>query len=343
MIRYRLGVAIAAAALVASAVAMLPASPAAAAGPVNCPGGTCDISLYRQIVLGGDQGASGGAPAIALPQPPCWYIPYPDGPDAKSMATYWFGGGGPPPNDPIVTQAILQHANATWKSGKLTFNGTPDPGSWYALNGGEGNTGYMSCWTKAITSSLANVYTFVAPGAQPPQPYVPPVDLADYAANHQTIPTPTAIVNPANRGYVNLATYAWGNWPASKTTRTAKAYKTTATLGNETVTVWSVPSKFTVSASGGAVNPASNCGMFGSSAPVGHPPVTPPRTMPDCGVLPTGPTSGLNITVGVTWTRTWGVGNLNGPGPNALPPATVYSAAKTVPVVEIQSINNGSG
>jgi hypothetical protein len=336
--RFRIRPAFAALAMTVPALAALSATPAVASIPVNCPGGTCDIGLYRQITLGGDYGGPGAAP-IALPQPPCYYIPYPDGPNARAMATYWFGGGGPPPNDPIVTQEILQHAHATWKNGKLTFNGPPDPGSFYALNGGTGNSGYMSCWNKAINSSLANVYTFVARGAQPPQPYVPPLDIAEYAANQQTIPTPAVTLSPSNRGYVNLATYVWATWARSQMTHTMKAYKTTATLGNETVTVWSYPTKLTVNDTSPAQK-ASPCGPTGSSAPVGHPPATPAGKMPDCGLLPTASTPGSDVSVTVTWTRTWGQGDLNGPGPNPLPGATVTSPARPLPVAEIQSINN---
>lgn len=339
--RFRTVLAAGAAAVAATAVAALPASPAAAGSPVNCPGGgaTCDIGLYQQISLGGDRGPTGTAQPIALPPAPCWYNKLMD---PVAMANFEFTNSGfeplPNPNTPL-NQQILRRANATFSPSKgLQFHGSPQTGNWYMLTGTPGNPASVACLNSA---SLTTFYQFVTPGQQVPLPPVniPAVDLADYAANHQTIPSPGVTVSPANKTYVNLPTYVWGNWAASKFTGTMNAYKTTATLGNETVTVWSYPTQLTVNATGPA-KIASPCGPDGSRAPVGHPPNTPPGTLPDCGLLPSAPTNGLGISATVTWTRTWGVGDLNGPGPNTLPPATVTGPATTLPVAEIQSINN---
>lgn len=347
MTRYRFrailaaGTAAVAVAAVGAAAAALPASPAAA-GPVSCPGGgsTCDIGLYQQVTLGGDHGTSGSAAPIPLPPAPCWYRKLES---AVTMAqdefttTQYGYGTNPNPNTPL-NKEILQHANATYSPAKgLRFNGPPQGGSWYILDGTPGNAASIACLNSA---SLTAHFQFVTPGRPAPMPPVniPPVDLADYAANHQTIPGPDVTLSQGNTGYTNSGIFVWGHWAASPTTGRMTAYKTTATLGNETVTVWSIPQQLVVNAIGPAQT-ASPCGPTGSATPVGHAPYLRPGKAPDCGLVPTVGTNGLGIGATVTWTRTWGVGNLNGPGGNALPSATITGPAKTIRVDDINVLD----
>jgi hypothetical protein len=122
------------------------------------------------------------------------------------------------------------------------------------------------------------------------------------------------------------------------------AYKITATLGGETVTVWAQASSFSVNVTGPGTPYSRGCGPAGSRYPVGEPPPSAgPGTPPDCGVLWLAPTTGAALTATVRWAVTWGPGNLVGPGRGALPPILMTGPAPAlrVPVGEIQSVNAG--
>jgi hypothetical protein len=60
-------------------------------------------------------------------------------------------------------------------------------------------------------------------------------------------------------------------------------------------------------------------------------------------VLWRAPSTGAALTATVRWVVTWGVGDLDGPGGNALPPILMTGPAPpfSVPVGEIQSVNGG--
>ena len=83
------------------------------------------------------------------------------------------------------------------------------------------------------------LFAWAAPGITPAEPPVPLATLAAYAYNHMTIPAPALTINPATKGYVNLASYVWARTrPVSAMTGRASTYEVTATLGNQTVSVW---------------------------------------------------------------------------------------------------------
>jgi len=349
-----------AAGLAAIAVVAPPADPAVAAPPpVTCQGPTCGLSLYQQIQITGDTGGPTSPNPLTVPPPPCWYIPFVPDTSAVAMAEFQFGadpdavdGVTSPPSRPdvgILNAEILKHANAhiDIKANKLVFDGPPDAGQWFAL---DGYSSYGPAAQHCMASAPLNVfYVFVLPGQAPPVPPVPVpgLNIAEYVANHQTIPVPFVRLSQRHKGFVNLATYLWATWASSVVSHTMTRYVTTGTLGPEIVTVTSVPVNFVINLTGPGQTYTScsltPAGRFtGSRLPVGRPPSTSPGTPPDCGVLFTAPTQGASISVTITWQRSWtGVNTPDGNG-GQLPDGSQTSGVTTIPVNEIQSIN-GSG
>ena len=272
-------------------------------------------------------GAS-GLPVPVAP-PPCLWEPIGDAVSGSSYITQQFGTT--PAGAPYGVPASVRQAK------KLLKN--PAAGTWYMLpvNPAAGAAGRQACLQLPL-------FFFAAPGQPLPALPIPPRTLAEYAYNHMLIPAPALTINPASKGYVNLATYVWGNWPASPTTGQMNAYKITATLGNQTVTVWAQVAGFTVNVTGPGTAYSGGCGPAGSQYPVNKPPASSgPGTPPDCGALWRAPTTGAAISATVRWTVTWGVGDLNGPGSNALPPIMMTGPNPPLqfPVGEIQSVNGG--
>lgn len=345
-----------AAGLATIAVAAAPASPAVAAPPpVTCLGPTCGLALYQQIHITGDTGGPTSPSPLAVPPPLCWFIPNVPDTSAVAMAEFQFGadpdgvdGVTSPPSSPdvgILNAEILKYANAhiDIKANQLVFDGPPAAGTWYAL---AGYSSFNSSVSRCMSVALNQFYVFVLPGQQPPLPPVPVpgLNIAEYVANHQTIPIPRVTLSPQHKGFVNLATYLWATWARSVVSHTMTRYVTTGTLGPESVTVTSVPVSFVINLTGPGTTYTSCSltpvgGYTGSQAAVGRPPSTPPGTPPDCGVLFSAPTQGAGISVTITWQRSWkGVNTPDGNG-GVLPDGSQTSVVTTIPVNEIQSIN----
>ena len=125
----------------------------------------------------------------------------------------------------------------------------------------------------------------------------------------------------------------------------------TATLGNAAATVWAIPSKLMVSASGGSqyTPDTTTCGYLGSTEidtaaaqNVG------PGTPIDCGLTFQSPAK-WQVTATMTWRACWAP--VNGglppapadcqPVPGAQLNGTTWQSPITVN--EIQSVNNGAG
>jgi hypothetical protein len=310
------------------------AGPASAGSGVGCNGNDCSILLSSLITLKGDVGAGSAQVPVSVAPPPCLWQPIGDATTGSQYIIQQFGTAGP--GTPFGVFQSVQKAQALLKAG-----GVP-AGTWYQLpvNPAASPAGRAACLQLPL-------FYFVQPGLALPALPVPDVTLADYAYNHMTIPAPTLKTNPANKGYVNLATYVWGAWAPSGTTGRMDAYKITATLGAQVVTVWAQlapANSFTVNATGPGTANSSGCGANGSRYPVGRVPAgSGVATPPDCGVLWRGPTTAAGVSATVTWTVTWGAGDLNGPGPNALPAITLTGPNPPLqfPVLEIQSINGG--
>ena len=308
------------------------AGPASAGNGVGCTGSTCSILLSTLITLKGDAGAGTAHAQLPVAPPPCLWQPIGDATTGSTSIIRQFGSVGP--GAPFGVFQSVQQARRLLKGKPVP------PGTWWQLpvNPAAPKAAQRQCFRLPL-------FFFTAPGQAPPTPPVPLRTLAAYAYNHMTIPVPTLTVNPAGRGYVNLATYVWGRTrPVSATTGRPGAYEVTATLGGETVSVWAQPAArgaFSVAANGPGT-PYSACGPDGSHGRVGRAPASAGAgTPPDCGVLWQAPVPGASISATVTWSATWGAGVLNGPGPNALPPIQMTGRTAPFPVAEIQSINGG--
>ena len=347
-----------AAGLAAIAVVAAPADPAVAAPP-SCQGPTCGFSLYQQIHITGDTGGHYSPFPIALNPPPCWYIPNVPETSPVAMAEFQFGldpdavdGVTGPPSSPdvgILNAEILKYANAhiDIKANQLVFDGPPAAGEWWDL---AGFSTFGQAAHDCMSVPLNQFFVFVTPGQQPPPPPVPVPgrDIAQYVANHQTVPVPNVRLSPEKKGYVNLATYIWANWRKSVVTDTMTEYQTTGTLGPERVTVTAVPVKFVINLTGPG-NTYTSCtltpdaaGYTGSQAPFEQPPKTAPGTPPDCGVLFTQASNGTGISVTITWKRSWtGVNVPDAPGGD-LPDGSQTSQVTTIKIYDIQAIN-GTG
>lgn len=303
------------------------AAPAGAGSGVGCNGNDCSVLLSELITLNGNVGSGAIPVPISVAPPPCLWEPIGDAVSGSSYILRGLGAAGP--GAPLGVYASVKRAR------KLLKN--PVPGTWYMLpvNPAAGPAGQAACLRLPV-------FFWAPPGQAPPALPIPPRTLAEYAYNHMLIPRPTLTINPANRGYVNLATYVWGNWPASPTTGRMNAYKITATLGNQTVTVWARAAGFTVNVTGPGTPYSGGCGPTGSRSPVNKPPAgAGPGSPPDCGALWQGPATGAALSATVRWIVTWGVGNLNGPGNRALPPIMMTGPAAQFPVGEIQSVSGG--
>ena len=317
--------------LAAGLLAPLPAAPASAGSGLGCAGNDCSILLSKLITLTGDAGTGAGLVPISVAPPPCLWEPIGDAVSGSHYILQQFPN--PAPDTPFGVPASVSQAKKLLKT-------TPVPaGTWYMLpiNPAAGPAGEQACLQLPL-------FFFAVPGQPLPAPPIPPRTLAEFAYNHMLIPRPALTLNPAARGYVNLGTYVWGSWAASPTTGRMNAYKITATLGSQTVTVWAQASGFAVNVTGPGTPYSADCGPTGSHYPLGRAPAgAGPGVAPDCGVLWRAPTTGAALTATVRWAVSWGVGNLDGPGNNALPPILVTGPAPPfrVPVGEIQSVNGG--
>ena len=318
-----------AAATAAGLLAPFSAAPASAGSGVGCSGNDCSVLLSNLITLNGAVGSGASGLPVPVAPPPCLWEPIGDAVSGSSYIPQQFG----------PTPAGAPYGVPAWEKRRRRrlSPGHARPGTWprdtRPPRGAGSRAGRPSPF-------------FFCARRGPPRPAgpLPPLTLAEYAYNHMLIPVPAVTINPAARGYVNLATYVWGTWAASPTTGLMNAYKITATLGAQTVTVWAQPASFTVNVTGPGTAFSGGCGPTGSRFPVNKPPASSgPGTPPDCGALWRAPTSAAAIGATVRWNVTWGVGNLNGPGNNALPPVLMTGPNPPLqfPVREIQSVNGG--
>ena len=314
---------------------LLLAGPASAGTGVGCNGPGCSVSLSNFIHLSGDYTSGTGSAQVPLnvPPPPCLWEPIGDTiagahPDHQRQSRRI--PGQHPRRLPVraAGEAATEERRAARDLVLLPVNHAAGPA---------GAGGMLKL----------PLYAWVPPGGVPPMPPIPPKILAAFAYNHMVIPQPTLTTNPARKGYVNLATYVWANWAGQAGTVVQRAhpngtYSVTATLGNQSATVWAQPasSGFTVHVAGPGTPYSAGCGIDGSKYPVGKPPSgAGPGQAPDCGALWQATTTGATITATVRFNVTWGAGILNGPGPNALPPIPITSRPVTVPVAQIESLN----
>jgi hypothetical protein len=309
-----------------AAAAILPAmvlvaSPAGADTTVGCQSANCSVSLSQFIQLKGSytDGAGSASYPINVPPPPCLWEPMGD---TLSGANQIIGqyGNMTKANDFLGIYESVQLAKKQVKQG-----GPQGTWYWLPINPAAGAAGAAECLKIPL-------YAWEAPGQVPPMPPVPPKTLAAYAYNHMLIPSPDVTLSPANRGYVNLASYLWLNW----VNHPNGTYHVTATLGNQWATVRAQAASVQVDSPPDGTG-YSSCGPDGSKYPVGQAPSNAgPGQPPDCGVLWTKPATSATVTATVrfhvTWTSSGGQGG-------ALNDITITSNPANVSVAEIQNLN----
>jgi hypothetical protein len=310
-------------------------APAGAGSHVGCSGNECSVLLTNVIPLAGDwQSGPPQFPPYPSTPPPCLWEPIGDAVTGSQYIIRNYGAIGP--NSYFgVSQAVLL-------AKKLLKQNPPPAGTWYELptNPAAPKAAQQQCQKLPL-------FYFDRPGQALPGVPVSPLWLAEYAYNHILLPRPRLTTNPATKGYVNLATFAWARWgPRSRATNSLTAYRVTATLGALTVSVWAQPSGFTLGVSGAPASAytlyTQRCGVRGSAYPRDKSATSAgPGTPPDCGILWRGPAAAATIVATETWTATWGMGVLNGPTGRKLRPISLTGAPKSIRVEEIQSVNGG--
>lgn len=302
-------------------VAAMP--PADAGIGVGCTGSDCSVSVWQFVTHKGAWGSTGSTPVpINVPPPPCLWNPIGDATSGSQYIISQFG-------DVTKQDSLFEVYQSVQQAKKLLKN--PTPGTWYELpvNPNASPAGQAEC-------AKLPLFAFEVPGATPPMPNVPAVDLADYAYNHIKIQHSRLVLSPANgKGWVNLGTYAW-------TTNRVPVVRLSVSLGvganAETVNLTARPVKTAISSSAGT--PEDQCGANGSyHRPIGTAPKTAVGTAPDCGVLWSAPSTDATITATVTWDVTW---NGDGAG-GTLPAIPLSTTSLPIRVAEIQSINGSGG
>jgi hypothetical protein len=294
----------------------------ASAGNVtgSCTGPDCSVSLDKFITYSGPAAHQGGGGGSAIPitedPPPCLWNVIGDQVTGSNYLVQLFPN--PAPDLPFGIYKSVKQAQ------DLLTN--PQPGTWYNLpiNPATDAAGVQACL------KLPAFY-FAPPGTTPPMPQVPARILAEYAYNHMRLPLPRVTTSPADKGWVNLASFVWTNLPR-------QAQTITATLGDgpgaESVTLTATPRPASITA-GDAGTAFSNCGPGGSRHSQRRPPATGPGTPPDCGVLWQNATAAATISATVTWDVSYTPGNV------ALPAIQLTGTKGDLAISEIQSVNGG--
>jgi hypothetical protein len=272
-------------------------------GGGGCSGVDCYANVWQYIYVTGNAAdpAGGNAMPVPMPPPPCYMEPMFSGPELYALWKEERQGGGFP--FPVYIPYIKKYKDVT-------------AGYWWqrVTNLGVGGT----CGLPLLA--------WVLPGAKPPLPQVPEMDLAIYAYDHMRLPSPALTLNPPDgRGYVSLPSYVWDNLAFDVGTVTAH-------LGQEHATVVARAGslRLGVGQPGSAMVYDSGCTADGSTAP--NPPKDAgPGTTPDCGVTFTAPGLGNSVTGTIRWKVTSDDGGF---------PAITTTGTQAVEVYEIQSLDN---
>ena len=329
------------------------ASPSARAG-VICQTQGCSISLASYIHLSGND--NGDNPGVTVPPPPCWY--------STVSATYPAEGapaGAAVPMDKFFRAGIKENsgqwslADGGGGGGGTTFFSSfegqadqvsdyksyahPQAGSWYGLDA-DGSAAGEDCM--ATRPWLA----WVAQGALPPPPDIPPLTLALYAFKHLNLPTMNLRLNPGGRSIVTLPTFVKTQMNAA-TLPGGQPYRwVTATIPATglTVTVWALAGNLHINAGTAAATVYQPCRTMGSAASSQEMAHTGANAAIDCGVTYRQPSSGgpFTLTGTITWRAYWAATGSQTPTANRQPvPGGVLISQRQVPVnvAEIQGLN----
>jgi hypothetical protein len=328
---------------------VLTAAPARAdngTSSVGCStGDSCEVMLEKMVTFGGaNYDPNTENMVVDITPPPCLWEPIGDGTTgSQAIVTEWGKDPAQAPTQFGINDSVQQ------AEGFLT-NPPPPAGTWYELpvNEAAGQAGIAECLKMPL-------YAWVTPGNTPPGIDIPPATLAQLAVAKMDLPTAGEMtLNPSSgRTFTNLPTYLQvalaGNYQTDPAT--GMPYTTvTAQLGDNAATVWGVPSKLRVSASGGGqYTPATtDCGYLGSTQiNTAAAQNAGPGTTPDCGAIFQSPAT-WQLTATMTWRACWVAGVVDGPPPaNCQPVAGAQLNGlnwnRAVVVNEIQSVDNGNG
>ncbi len=324
-----------------------PASAANGTSSVGCStGDSCEVMLEKMVQFGGaNYDPAGHNLVVDIAPPPCLWEPLGD---TITGSKYIVSEEG---DDPAQATTLFQVNDSVQQAvGFLKDPATAPTGTWYMLpvNPAASDAGKVECYKLPL-------YKWVAPGQPLPGINIPPATLAQLAVAKMDLPTAGDMtLNPASgRTFTNLPTYLKvalaGNFQTDP--GTGMPYTTvTAQLGDNAATVWGVPSKLKVSASGGGqFTPAtSDCGYLGSKqidTPVAQ--NAGPGVTPDCGAVFQAPAT-WQLTATMTWQACWVAGIVDGPPPANCQPVdgaqlNGLNWARAVTVNEIQSVDHGNG
>jgi hypothetical protein len=342
-------IAIVTALFVASFMALLTLAPSAASASTctnNCPTGggggtnqgcdpataTCFDGAYQFVTLKGDK-SSRTTEDFDVPPPPCLWQDI-GGPQAAiediQAAIELVEAQGPGvPGGPALMQQLT---NDLKQAAKQETQKPAPKGDWYIE---EPNPAVSAAESANCGTPL--LFFWVAAGTAPPVQPLPAVDLAAYAYDHMVLPDPEVTTSPAAKGFVNFATYVWTTWADSLYTGT-RARAVTATLGDQSVTVWAQPT-ITIHVNGPGTPYTNGCTVDGSAYPLGEAPASKPGAPPDCGALWTSTDASATVTATITWTVTYYNGGPAGPVGNQLAVIGTNGTSRVLPINAIEAVN----
>lgn len=346
MIRRVTTVSVIALGLLAPALMAGPASAGAGGTDVGCTdSSSCAVFLQKFVSFGGNYGPGIVNPQVPVTPPPCLWIPAGNAVSGSQQVLANAGGYAPPP-------AIL-NAQAVKQAKQLLKN--PQPGTWYELPVRQNDT------AAEIQQCMALPYYYwLAPGtALPPIP-IPPQTLRDLAFAKMTAPTFQSLrLNPATRSYTNLPTFVKAQLTPGTFERApdGTVYRAVSASipGGPSATVWVVADTFSITAphatqwSGPQCSQLDPQDMIGSKWTAAQMQHTGPNQAIDCGATFTQPGT-YQVQATLNWKPAVWAPNTGANGYQFPPPANAQPVpngqlgptqiAQTVPVAEIQSINN---
>jgi hypothetical protein len=283
---------------------------------------------------------------VDITPPPCLWEP--EG-DTIKGSQYIVSQEG---DDPSQATTMFQVNDSVKQAvGFLKDPANAPTGTWYMLpvNPAASDAGKAECYQLPL-------YKWVAPGQPLPGIHLPPATLAQLALAKMHLPKAGAMtLDPARQTYTNLPTYLKvaldgqtepgpGGMPYTTT------YAYLKTDPGDAATVWAIPSKLSVSASGGGqYTPATRgCGYTGSKL-LGKPAAenAGPGVTPDCGATFESPAT-WEVNASMTWRACWAPGVETGAPPADCQPVAgaqldPVNWQQRLVVDEIQSVDNGNG
>jgi hypothetical protein len=345
-------IAIVTALFVASFMALLTLAPSAASASTctnNCSSGggggtnqgcdpataTCFDGAYQFVTLTGDK-SSRTTEDFDVPPPPCLWQDIGNAEIGSEVILTFARDLDHMLPEPVVEQLLKELRPVLGQAadllGKAQAKPPGPPGTWYEIRP---NPAVSAAESAGCDQTV--MFVWVAAGAAPPVQPLPAVDLAAYAYDHMVLPDPEVTTSPVAKGFVNFATYVWTTWADSLYTGT-RARAVTATLGDQSVTVWAQPT-ITIHVNGPGTPYTNGCTVDGSAYPLGEAPASKPGAPPDCGALWTSTDASATVTATITWTVTYYNGGPAGPVGNQLAVIGTNGTSRVLPINAIEAVN----